>query len=195
MRIASMEMAFSSVSGYLMIADRLSHQGGLSGILTGEQTTNLPTAALTRYTNGIGVFAALEIYTIIGTTGTTVTIRYTNTADTGGQVSPATVFGGSGFREVGKTILIPLAAGDIGVKSVQGVTLAATTGTAGAFGVTLFKPLMVFPIPRENLQFTFDSVLDLCNTPEIVDDACLFWMFTAPATSGVMNGQINFIED
>src|SRR5512138_1596168 len=34
--------------GTVIIYDRLSHQGGLSGTVTTAQTTNLPTAALTR---------------------------------------------------------------------------------------------------------------------------------------------------
>ena len=37
----------------LTLCDRLSHQGGLSGTVTTAQTTNLPTAALTRNTDGI----------------------------------------------------------------------------------------------------------------------------------------------
>ena len=35
-------------AGTYILCDRLSHQGGLSGVTTGAQTTNLPTAALTR---------------------------------------------------------------------------------------------------------------------------------------------------
>jgi len=40
------------IGGMYTICDRVSHQGGLSGIVTTAQTTNLPTAALTRYTSG-----------------------------------------------------------------------------------------------------------------------------------------------
>ena len=59
-RVASVEASMAQ-GGYLIIADRLSHQGGLSGTVTTAQTTNLGTAALTRYTSGIGVMAGLEI--------------------------------------------------------------------------------------------------------------------------------------
>lgn len=161
---------------YIWICDRLSHQGGLSGTVTTAQTTNLATAALTRYTSGVGVFAALEIYSQVGTTGTTVTASYTNQAGTAGQVSLATVFGGTGFREAGRMIILPLVAGDTGVKSVESVTVLASTTTAGNFGVTLFKPLYVINAKDFSSYGTRWHMLSGCcmQGEEIVDDACLW---------------------
>lgn len=128
--------------GELLLYDRLSHQGGLSGTVTTAQTTNLDTAALTRYINGVGVFIMLEVYSAVGTTATTVVVSYTNTAGVSGRTTKAVVFGGSGNRETGFcTGPLPLQAGDVGVLSVQSVTVTASTLTAGAFGVTLGYPL------------------------------------------------------
>lgn len=155
--------------------DRLSHQGGLSGIVTTAQTTNLPTAALARYTTGEGVFIGLNIYTQIGATGTTVRASYTNSAATAGRTTPLVVFGGTGFREVNRLILLPLQAGDTGVRSVESVTVTATTGTAGAFGVTLFKPLMsVMAVTgTATVQDAVLSGMTGGGIPEILDDACI----------------------
>ena len=175
----------TSAAGGILI-DRLSHQGGLSGTVTTEQTTNLPTAALTRNTSGVGVFIALQIYTQIGTTATTVTVRYTNTANAS-STSQAVVFGGTSFREANRFISIPLADGDIGVKSVEGVTVLATTGTAGAFGVVLYRPLMFLP--------TFGGYNNFGSTPsegvmlfggrviEIPQDGCLDLIVMGPAAA------------
>lgn len=131
-------------AGRVIVYDRLSHQGGLSGTATGAQTTNLPTAALTRYTDGVGVEAWLEIYTQIGTTATTVSCSYTNTVPTSGRTSPSVAWGATGLREAQRLVPLPYAQGDIGVRSVQYVTNAATTGTAGAFGVVLVRELASF---------------------------------------------------
>lgn len=185
-------------SGYMLIADRLSHQGGLSGTVTTAQTTNLATAALTRYTSGVGVMMALEIYSTLGTTGTTVTVSYTNSAGTSGRTSEAVVIGGTGFRETSRFIILPLQQGDVGVKSVESVTVLASTGTAGNFGVTLFKPL--FGMPIFNLgsqQFLFDSMLtNSGNMPEILTDACLFYLLNAFTTSsGIWASAIRIIEE
>lgn len=184
-------------SGFLMICDRLSHQGGLSAVVTTAQTTNLPTAALTRYTSGDGVFASLDIYTQIGTTATTVACSYTNEGGTSGRTSPLTAIGATGFREAGRSIILPLQVGDAGVRSVESVTVTATTGTAGAFGVTLWKPLYGMPVLNlGSQQLLFDGIQSMAGlVPEIVDDACLYYMLVAGATSsGVLLTANRFIE-
>lgn len=127
------------------IVDRLSHMGGLSGTTTGTITTNLPTAALTRYTSGAGVMAAVEIYTAIGTTATAARISYTNQAGTSGRTSKDIVFGSGSYNGLGRVMIFPLQDGDTGVRSVENITVDATTGTAGNYGITLFKPLVYLP--------------------------------------------------
>lgn len=132
----------------LLIVDRLSHQGSLSGTTTGAQTTNLPTAALTRYTSGEGVHAALTIWNALGTNTTTVTASYTNQAGTSGQTTPAIAFtSGTGNGAPGMLHPLPLQEGDTGVRSVESVTLSGSTGSAGNFGVVLYKPLALIYSP------------------------------------------------
>lgn len=135
----------ANVFGQHILIDRLVHSGGLSGAVATAQTTNLPTAALPRFTNGDGVMIGLRIWTQIGATATTVTASYTNQAGTPGRTTPAVVIGGGSFREATRLLVLPLQDGDTGVRSVESVTLAATTDTAGNFGVVLFKPLAVLP--------------------------------------------------
>ncbi len=186
----------STVKQTLILCDRVSYQGGLSGTTTGEQTTNLPTAALTRYTDGVGVMAGITIYTQIGATATTFTIRYTNQAGTGSRVSKAVTIGGTNFREAGLIIPIPLADGDTGITSVQGVTLLATTGTIGSFGVTLFKPLLMLNLDTSTLSEDFNFLANNLHGgfPEIVDNSCLFFINSTPSTTAAASGFINFSE-
>ena len=125
--------------GLPMITDRLVHSGGLAANITKEQTTNLPTAALPRYTDGIGVMIALDVYTSTGSTATTVTARYTNQDGVAGRVTQAVVWSASPLW--GRRFILPLQDGDTGVRSVEGVTFAGSTTVAGDVGVTLFRPL------------------------------------------------------
>lgn len=125
--------------GLPMITDRLVHSGGLVANITTEQTTNLPTAALPRYTDGIGVMLALDVYTATGATATTVTARYTNQDGTAGRVTNVVVWPAGALA--GRRYILPLQNGDTGVRSVEGVTFAGNTNLAGNVGVTLFKPL------------------------------------------------------
>lgn len=165
----------SGFSGALVtLFDRLSHQGGLSGSVTTAQTTNLPTAALTRHTSGDGVMAFIEVYSIIGATATTATVSYTNSNGTSGRTSPAFPIGGSAERGAGIMIPIPLQAGDEGVRSVESITLAATTALAGNFGITLVKPLLAIPAWLESMDFQYDTVLHMGAVfAPIAADACL----------------------
>ena len=179
-----------------ILCDRLSHQGGLSGTTTGEQTTNLPTATLTRYTDGVGVMIGIEIYTVIGTTSTNVVARYTNQAGTGSRTTQAVSIGNTGFREGNRLILLPLQDGDYGVQSVEGVTLAASTGTAGNFGVTLFRPLFPLGYCDAAIPYVLDGPLGCGMLPKVVNDACLFWIVTANSAStfGPLLGTLHAIE-
>lgn len=184
-RLARMDVTRNGPA-YIVIADRLSHQGGLSGTTTGAQTTNLPTAALTRYTDGVGVMAAIEIYSAIGGTARTFTVSYTNQAGTSGQTSEASNIGGANYSTAGRMLFVPLQAGDSGIRAVASVTISASTGTAGNFGVTLFKPLLAFPFQfASNWAITFDGLLNLGGQlPVVLDDACLFSVITPQGTFG-----------
>jgi hypothetical protein len=162
-------------NGVLFICDRLSHQSGLSGTALGAQVTNLPTAALTRYTTGVGVQAAFEIYAGVGAAGQTITASYTNTTPTAGQTSQAIAFGGSGYQDVARFLPIPLQLGDTGVVSVESATLSGSTTGAGDFGVTLFKTLAMFPLLGSGSRQMSDAVLNWAGlAPQILTDACLF---------------------
>lgn len=177
------------------VIDRLSHMGGLSAIVTTAQTVN--TAALTRYTSGVGVYAAAEIYAAIGTTITTITMTYTNSDGVGSRVSPAITFGGTNFGAgtggVLRFIIFPLQDGDKGVQSVQSVTVAATTGTAGNFGITLFKPLGVFSTPR--LADKPNNILSsgVINIPQIDPTACISFLATSNS-AGVNSNAFGSIQ-
>lgn len=184
-----------------LLIDRLSHQGGLSGTVTTAQTTNLPTAALTRYTSGVGVMIGLEIYTQIGTTATTVTVSYTNQAGTSGRTSLARVFGGTNFREVNRIMPIPLADGDTGARSVESVTVLATTGTAGNFGVTLYKPLVVLPplAAAQNGDCDMPFQWDLLaggRMLKLEGDPCFQFFYHAVSTGsgGMCLGELGILE-
>jgi hypothetical protein len=134
----------------LILIDLLNHSGGMAGNITGSQTTNIPTAPLTRYTDGNGVMAGLIIHTQVGTVACTVTATYTNQLGVTGNITTPTSIGATGFREIRSLILLPLAAGDTGVRSVESVNIsgstATATGTIGNFGVCLFKPLSMIPL-------------------------------------------------
>lgn len=184
----------------LILVDRLTHQGGLSGTATAIQTTNLPTAALPRYTDGEGVMAALEIYSALGTAIVTATASYTNQAGTSGRTTKPVVLGGSSDNTSSRFIPLPLQDDDTGIRSVESVTPTGSTAATGNYGVTLFKPLLLFPNfsqPTEAVQArTFNALIGGHGScPEIMDDACLQLLGLSNSTVlGVTNGVLILAE-
>ena len=180
-------------AGGAILLDLLNVSGGLSGTVITAQTTNLPTAALTRHTSGEGVMAGIVIYTQVGTTATTISIIYTNSSGVGSRTSTATSFGATGFREVGLLIPIPLQAGDTGIQSIESVTVTATTGTAGNFGVCMFKPLAMISLESATGAMPLDAVSTGCiigSLCEIHPDACLTISAFSAVTTSMMGAII-----
>ncbi len=158
----------------ILIVDRLTQMGGLSGIVTGTVTTNLPTAALTRHTSGAGVMALIEQDSQVGATASTLSVSYTNSSGVTGRTSPAVSFGGTNDRGAMMSTPLPLQVGDVGIRSVESVTLASTTSTAGDYGIALVKPLAIVQSWDECNAWLFDNVKDMGAWFEDVQaDACI----------------------
>lgn len=174
--------ALSTAVGSVLLYDRLAHVSGLSGTTTTAQTFTLNSA---RYTgsSSVGNEIWLEVYTQIGATATTITASYTNQAGTSGRTTRTIAFGGTGNREATRLLYLPLQDGDTGVQSVQSVTLAASTGTAGDFGINIARKLVSAFVSSVNSMSTKDTLTYMPNLPEIKTDACLWPVFYAQTTT------------
>lgn len=180
-------VANMSQAGVIMIYDRLLHVSGLSGTSTSPQTVQGSPAspALTRYTDGVGNIAFAEVYTAIGTTGTTVTIDYTDQGGNTGQTSTAASIGGTGLREGQRMIPIPLATGDTGIQAINTGTLAGSTTTVGDWGITIIHPLAYAVIPLANTPVVFDLLTSGQGFPEVKTDACVCAAFLCSTTTAL----------
>lgn len=173
-------VATAQAAGTLILYDRLLHISGLSGTSTSPQTVG---GTLTRYTSGAGNMIWVEVYTQIGASSTTITASYTDQSGNSGNTTPAVAIGNTGLREAQRIIPLTLAAGDTGVQAVASVTLAATTGTAGDFGVTVAHPLLIIPISTAGGGSLRDCISALPGPIEIETDACLAWAWLANGTT------------
>lgn len=167
----------STIAGVFLLYDRLFQIGGLSAAITTDQPIQGSTA-LTRNTGGVGNIAFCEIYSQIGTTSTTLTMTYTNQAGTSGRTSTVNI-GGTGFREATRIQRIPLALGDTGIRVIEKIALAGSTGTAGNFGITLIQPLAWQSVASPGLMGWRDYTTGLPGIPSIHPEACLSYMFRA----------------
>ena len=170
----------SSSAVTIEIHDRLMHMGGLSGIVTIAQTVSVNLNGVTADNmverRGDSNFSDVqwwaEWYTDTGATASNATVAVTYNDGTTGSL---TTFAAGGTVRAGRMIplnnLIPAAAAGKFIRSIDTVTLSASTGTAGSFGFTATRPRMTMPLLLANKMEAFDwAQLGL---PEIFNSSCL----------------------
>lgn len=179
-----------TAAGTVLVYDRLLHISGLDGTSTGAQTVG---GSLTRNTGGPGNQIWAEIYTQIGASSTTITASYTDQDGNAGQTTAAVAIGNTGLREAQRMIPLSLAAGDYGVRAVASCTLAATTGTAGNFGITVLRPLAVIGVSLTGIV-SVRTFLDGWNMPD-ASAMCISAMYLPNATTVLQaDGFFSFVE-
>ena len=194
---AYLEIATSNAAMTMELHDRLANMGGLSGTLTTAQTVNLDLSTLLATDNidkrkGDANFSDvqwwLEWYTATGGTAVTATIAVTYNDGTTGNLSVLSL---AATRPASHMIplnsLIPSAQSGKFIRGIVSVTLSATTGTAGNFGVTVTRPRMTLSAPIANFKFIADwAQLGL---PEIYNSSAIFPIVLTPTTStGTVRG-------
>lgn len=187
---AWLAVQFSLSASNLELHDRLAHMSGLSGtVITAQGALSLvtsdPGADRLGDSNYSDVQWWLEIYTALGATGVNATVNVTYDDNSTGNLTAIAL--GATPRAGRLYPLVSAVAGKF-IKAVNSVTLSATTGTAGNFGITATRPRTSVSAPLLNKTETFDwAQLGL---PEVVNDACLFLiMLCATTSTGTVRGQ------
>lgn len=171
------------------IHDRLAAIGGMTGtVLTAQNAFSLatvnPGAARLGDANYSDVQWWIEIYTALGATGVNATANVTYNDDTTGNLAAVAL--GATPRAGRLYPLVSAVAGKF-IKAVNSITLSASTGTAGNFGVTATRPRTSVSLPLLNKTETFDwAQLGL---PEVQNGACLMMLILCATTStGTVRG-------
>ncbi len=194
---AYLELATGNAAMTLELHDRLAHMGGLSGTLATAQTVNLDLSTLLATDNlserkGDADYSDvqwwLEWYTATGATVVTATVAVTyNDGTTGNLTAQSLAATRPASHAITLNSLIPAAQSGKFIRGVVSVTLSATTGTAGSFGVTATRPRMAIGSPIAN----FKSISDWAQLgfPEIYNSSAVFPMvLTSTTSSGTVRG-------
>lgn len=194
--VGYLEVACQNNAVTLEVHDRLMHMGGLNGTLTTAQAVNLDLNGVTadNMANRIGdanysdVQWWLEWYTDTGATVVNATVAVTYSDGTTGNltaVSLAATRRASFMQPLNG--LIPAAQSGKFIRGIVSVTLSATTGTAGNFGVTATRPRVSLASPLANIKWSADwAALPVSEVP---NGSCLFLVQIAGTTStGTVRG-------
>lgn len=174
--------ASASQAGTLYLCDRLWYNTGLSVTSTSPQTVNSaawPARDLDGSTNGNGVLVGLEITSAMGSGTPTLTLGYTNSANDGSQT--ATQMGATtASAAVGSFWTFGLAAGSLGVRSIQTLTLSGSW-TSGAFSLVAYRVLAMLPVPTANLSFAIDALTS--GFPKLYNNTVPFLLWLSSSTT------------
>ncbi len=194
---AYLEIATGNAAMTMELHDRLANMGGLNGTLTTAQSVNLDLNTLLATDNidtrkGDANYSDvqwwLEWYTATGGTAVTATIVVTYNDGTTGNLSVLSL---AATRPASHMIplnsLIPSAQSGKFIRGIVSVTLSATTGTAGNFGVTVTRHRMTLSSPFANFKFIADwAQLGL---PEIYNSSAIFpIVLTSTTSTGTVRG-------
>ena len=188
---AQFEALCGNTGSTLEVHDRLMHMGGLSGIVATAQTANLDISANLATANlnarkGDANYSDvqwwLEWYTDTGATVVTATANVTYNDGTSGNltaISLAATRRASFMQPLNS--LIPAADSGKFIRDVNTVTLSATTGTAGSFGVTAtrFRGSVYQPVANARFKEDWASL----GLTEVANNACLMTLQLAATTS------------
>lgn len=184
----------SGNAGLIFLADRLWHNGGYTITSTSAQNSTTPTwpaRDANGSTNGEGVFLAVEVSAATGAGTPTITISYTNSAGTSGRTATnldttvASSIAGTFYR-------IGLQAGDLGVRSVQSLTLSATW-TSGTINLVAYRLIGIV----DNLAAGAGGSADTLSggLTRIYNNSVLFPFFiSAASTSARVSGMAQWTQ-
>ena len=201
--LATLNAVSGNSATSIELHDRLVHMGGLNGTLATVQTVGIDMVTLLAINNLAArisdafyrnVMWWLEWYTDTGATAVTITVNVKYSDGSSANLNGISL---AATRRASQMIplnsYIPLAQSGLSIAGVNSVTLSATTGTAGSFGVTATKRLASLLMPIANANFGLDwAGLGLM---EVKSGACPFIiMLPGSTTTGRLNVNIGLIE-
>ena len=184
----------ASQAGTFILADVLWVNTGLVVTTTTAQAITQPTLPLRDNlgtSNGFGVGAGILVTTATTNAAAiaTITLSYTNSEGVAGRT--ATISSYPATAVIGTFVPFQLAQGDLGISSIQSITLG-TTLTAGAISLIAFNFLATVPVTVANIgSIAFQRKLDL----KLNNGHCLlpFWL-ASNTTATNLTGTIYFVN-
>lgn len=169
-------------SGTLLLVDRLWHNSGITITSTSAQTVNsvtFPARDENGSTNGAGVLLGVEVSAATGAGTPTITVAYTNSANAGSK-SGTNIIATSASSPIGTFYPIGLQAGDVGVRSVQSITLSATW-TIGTIHLVAYRVLAALQCPAQGVAQSIDALTG--GMPVLYNDTVPFLIFIPNGTA------------
>lgn len=170
------------VTGTLLVFDRMWACSGFATDTVSTQTITTP-GTLTPGRDplaGLDVEPWLEVYTVPGATAATWTLTGTDATGTSGRTW--TYAHPANAETLGQ--IMPMVPGTAigGCQVPTSFACSISSGGTGSIGVTLMRQLAAISTSTANVESVKDAFQ--LGMPEVYDDACLFFVWLASATTG-----------
>lgn len=187
--------ASCSVAGTLLLVDRLWHNSGVVVTTTTAQTINsatFPARDSNGSTNGAGVLVGIEVSTATTNVGAVTNTTMSYTDSDGNSGATATIASFPATAVAGTFVPFLLAAGDVGVQSIQSVTLGTSYG-GGAIHLVAYRILARLELPVANAGSSIDALTG--GFVRLYNDTVpfLLWLPTA-TTAATLSGQVIYTQ-
>lgn len=194
--LTGMDVA-TSVICQVSLIDILWVNSGAVVTTTTEQgitSPTLPSRDVNGSTNGEGINAAILVTAATTNAGaiTNMTLRYTNSDNV--NTRTATISSFPATAVVGTMVPFQLAAGDRGIRSIQGITLGTSLVT-GSVSVVLYRKVATSACLVANVGGT--SAMGVSQAPgvRLYNGSCLFPMqLPSTTTATTVTGVVTFME-
>lgn len=172
----------ATIAGTLLLCDRLWHNSGITITSATAQTVNSatwPARDSNGSINGEDILIGLEVRGATGAGTPTLTLSYTNSAGTSGRTATNAVSTVASSL-TGSFYPFSLAAGDVGVQSIQTYTQSATW-TSGTVHLVAYRVLAALEISNANTGNAVDSLTS--GFPELFANTVPFILFIPSTTT------------
>jgi len=175
----------AGVAGTALLHDRLWHNSGISVTTTTAQNITQPTLPPRDNkgtTDGVGVMAAIEVSTATTNAGaiTNTTISYTNSSGVSGRTGTIASFPVTAVA--GTFVEFRLNQGDVGIRSIQSITLGTSYG-GGAIHLVLFRYLTSGHTVSPYVGFDLGPAQ--CGFTQLYDNSVPFIVWLPSATTAI----------
>lgn len=175
----------ATISGTLLLCDRLWHNGGYTITTTTAQNSTTPTwpsRDVDGATSGKGVLVGIEVSAACGAAAPAPTLTYTNSAGTGSRTASLS-FATANSPAVGSFFPFGLQAGDLGIQSVQSLTLG-TSWVSGTINLVAYRVLASLELTGAFVPNAIDSLTS--GFPRMYNGTVPFLIFI-PSTTTTSN--------
>lgn len=192
--LAYFQATSSAQGGTVMLCDRLWHNSGFTITSTAAQTVNSvawPARDKNGATLGDGVYLGVEVSGATGAGTPTITVSYTNSAGTAGRTG-TNIIATVATSAAGTFYPIGLAAGDVGARSAQTLTLSATW-TSGTIHLVAYRPIFPLGLSAAGVPASINAVTG--NMPRIYDNSVPFLIYRPQTTTTTqISGAVKFTQ-